>query len=134
MVTSMLFASCNNATTQQLPQLEQLLLNDYYHPKPHDFTDPPQNPLRLPLRVLEPGNGGQTGPNQPTAETLLFLHRQTSPAGMIITLLARPAILSAMEDQLTGDDWTLDPSIFAYQLAFRPSDYSRLPGYQLGIY
>ena len=32
-------------------------------------------------------------------------------------------ILNAMEDELTADDWALDPAIFAYQLAFRPSDY-----------
>ena len=30
---------------------------------------------------------------------------------------------TCMEDDLVADDWTLDPSIFAYQLSFRPSDY-----------
>ena len=32
-------------------------------------------------------------------------------------------IMNAWEDALVADDWTLDPKIFAYQLAFRPSDY-----------
>jgi len=32
-------------------------------------------------------------------------------------------IMEAWEDGLTADNWTLNPTVFAYQLNFRPSDY-----------
>ena len=44
---------------------------------------------------------------------------------LVLTIMTRGTteINQAYQDTLTADDWTLDPSVFAFQLNFRPSTY-----------
>ena len=36
-----------------------------------------------------------------------------------------PSLMSAYMERIYSDDWTLDPSVFAYNIDFRPNDYVR---------
>jgi ABC-type transport system substrate-binding protein len=124
MVTSMLLASCNNATTttttttgttttKTTTTTPNLTTSTVSTTKPTSTTTTGSGTGKWWDKLGKPTYGGDITLSSPTNITGWDDYNSPGQTG----------ILSAMEDQLTGDDWTLDPSIFAYQLAFRPSDY-----------
>ena len=124
MVTSMLLASCNNATTTTTTTTTTNTTKT---------TTSTSNITTSTVSTTKPTSTTSTGSatgkwwdklGKPTYGGTLTLFSATDITGFDDwNNPGATSIINAWEDGLVADDWTLDPSIFAYQLAFRPSNY-----------
>ena len=120
MVTSLVLASCTTKTTSS------------------GATSPATSTLTTTSTTIK--NTTTTTATTPTTTATIghwwdSLGKPQYGGEMVISIPSTPAcfdawtsqglysIEQAWEDRLTGDDWTLDPAVWAYKINWRPSDY-----------
>ena len=122
MVASMVLASCNKTTTTTTSTPTSTTTTTTTT-KTTTTTTTTAPPTSTSTTTTVTGNWwNKLG--TPTYGGTLILFSPTNITGFDDWNAAgQMSITNAYEDGLTSDNWALDPSIFAYQLAFRPSDY-----------
>ena len=119
-VTSMVLASCNNTTTTMTST--SITTSTATTTKTTTTTTSASPTTSTTTTTGTKDWWGKLG--TPTYGGTLTLFSSTNITGFDDwNSPGQTSITNAYEDGLTADNWALDPSIFAYQLAFRPNDY-----------
>ena len=123
MVTSMVLASCNKTTTTTTSTSAPTSTATTTKTTTTTTTTTTAPPTSTSTTTAVTGNWWDKL-GKPTYGGTLTLFSATNITGFDDwNNPGATSIQNAWEDALVADNWALDPSTFAYQLAFRPNDY-----------